>query len=71
MVGVLANDTAAPDIGETLTVTAVTRPAVGGTVTPVCGVVRFTSAPNYSGPATFTYTISDGNGGTGTATVTA
>ncbi len=70
VVNVLANDTAAPDTGEILTVTAVTQPAVGGTVTLVGGVVRFTPAPNYSGPATFTYTISDGNGGFDTATVT-
>ena len=30
---VLANDSSAPDTGETLTVTAVTQPATGGTVT--------------------------------------
>jgi uncharacterized protein (TIGR03382 family) len=69
VVDVLANDSIAPDVGETLTVTAVTQPAVGGTVTLTGGVVRFTPAPNFSGTATFTYTVSDGNGGTDTASV--
>ncbi len=59
---VLANDTIAPDVGETLTVTAVTQPA-NGTVTLVGGVVSFTPAPNFTGTTTFTYTMSDGNGG--------
>jgi uncharacterized protein (TIGR03382 family) len=70
VVDVLANDTTAPDVGETLTVTAVTQPATGGTVTLVGGVVRFTPAANYNGATSFTYTVSDGNGGTATATVT-
>jgi hypothetical protein len=70
VVNVLANDSTAPDTGETLTVTAVTQPATGGTVTLVGGVVRFTPAANFSGTTTFTYTVSDGNGGTATATVT-
>ncbi|MDY7231400.1 Ig-like domain-containing protein [Hyalangium rubrum] len=70
VVDVLVNDTFAPDVGETLTVTAVTQPATGGTVTLSGGVVRFTPAANFSGTVTFTYTISDGNGGTDTATVT-
>jgi uncharacterized protein (TIGR03382 family) len=70
VVNVLANDSTGPDAGETLTVVAVTQPAVGGTVTLVGGVVSFTPAPNYNGPVTFSYTVSDGNGGTATATVT-
>ena len=69
-VDVLANDTVAPDTGETLTVTAVTQPATGGTVTLVGGTVSFTPEPDFNGITTFTYTISDGNGGTDTATVT-
>ncbi|MFM1769099.1 MAG: hypothetical protein RJA22_1628 [Verrucomicrobiota bacterium] len=32
--------------------------------------VVYTPPPNYSGPDTFTYTVSDGRGGTATATVT-
>ncbi|MCB1725766.1 MAG: tandem-95 repeat protein, partial [Gammaproteobacteria bacterium] len=34
------------------------------------GTVTFTPDVNYNGPATFEYTISDGNGGTDMATVT-
>jgi hypothetical protein len=63
------NDSSAPDTGETLTVTAVTQPATGGSVTLVGGVVRFTPTVGFTGTSTFTYTISDGNGGTDTATV--
>ncbi len=68
IVDVLANDSIAPDTGETLTVTAVTQP-VHGTVTLVGGVVTYKPDANYNGPDSFTYTISDGNGGTDTATV--
>ena len=67
---VLANDTTAPDVGETLTVTEVTQPVAGGTVTLTGGVVSFTPNPGFNGPSTFTYKVSDGNGGTDTATVT-
>ncbi|HEX8699421.1 MAG TPA: Ig-like domain-containing protein, partial [Myxococcaceae bacterium] len=69
VLNVLANDSIAPDTGETLTVTAVTQPA-NGTVTLTGGVVRFTPTAGFSGTTTFDYTISDGNGGTDTATVT-
>jgi uncharacterized protein (TIGR03382 family) len=69
-VNVLANDTSAPDTGETLTVTSVTQPATGGTVTLVGGAISFTPAPDFNGVTSFTYTISDGNGGSDTATVT-
>ena len=68
IVNVLANDITSPDNGETLTVTAVTQPT-NGTVTLTAGVVRFTTAANFNGTTSFTYTISDGNGGTSTATV--
>src|SRR6185503_5963457 len=70
VVTVLANDSFAPDTGETLTVTAVTQGTGGGTVTLVAGVVSYAPAANFSGTETFTYTISDGNGGTATGTVT-
>ncbi|NOU45325.1 MAG: DUF4347 domain-containing protein, partial [Methyloglobulus sp.] len=63
----LANDTD-PDTGDTLTVTSV-QGAVNGTVSLVSGVVTFTPTAHYNGPASFTYTISDGKGGTSTATV--
>ena len=54
--------------GDPLTITSV-QSAVNGTVALVNGVVVFTPAPNYNGPASFTYTITDGQGGTSTATV--
>ena len=64
------NDSAGPtnESGQTLTVTSVSSPT-HGTVTLVAGTVTFTPAANYNGPASFTYTLSDGNGGTDTATV--
>jgi large repetitive protein len=67
---VLANDTSAPDVGETLTITAVSDPA-NGTATIIGGgkSISYNPDPNYNGPDSFTYTISDGNGGTATATV--
>jgi Ca2+-binding RTX toxin-like protein len=57
----LSNDT---DVeGNTLTITSV-QDAVNGTVSLVGGVVTFTPTLNYSGIASYTYTVSDGNGGT-------
>ncbi|MBL8788063.1 MAG: tandem-95 repeat protein, partial [Deltaproteobacteria bacterium] len=66
VVPVLANDS---DVdGDALTVTSVTQPA-NGQVTLSGGVVRFTPAASFFGTTSFTYTISDGKGGTATATV--
>src|SRR5207344_2090516 len=70
VVAVLANDSFAPDTGETLTVTSVGPGSNGGTVTLLAGVVSYAPAANFAGPETFTYTINDGNGGTATGTVT-
>ena len=63
---VLANDV---DVdGDTLTVTAATSP--NGTVTiNANGTLSFTPAANFNGATTISYTISDGNGGSDTATV--
>ena len=62
----LANDS---DVdGDPLTVIGV-QAAVNGTVSLAAGIITFTPTANYFGPASFTYTISDGNGGTATATV--
>ncbi len=65
----LSNDTDA-NPGDTLTVTAVSDPP-HGTATITGGGSNVTYAPdaNYNGPDSFTYTISDGHGGTDTATV--
>lgn len=62
----LANDS--DDDGDTLTITSV-QGAVGGTVAMNGTTITFTPTANYNGDASFTYTASDGNGGTSTATV--
>jgi hypothetical protein len=68
-IAVLANDTDAD--GGSLTVTAVTAvtPAIAGTVTNNGSDVTLNSSSLYTGPATFSYTMSDGQGGTATAQV--
>lgn len=64
----LANDTD-PD-GDTLTITAINDQAIaagssinvtGGTITlNADGTLTFTGAPDFNGPLSFTYTVSDG-----------
>jgi hypothetical protein len=67
-VNVLANDSD-PD-NDTLTVTGVsTAPADGTAVVNADNTITYTPATGYSGPDAFGYTISDGNGGTASATV--
>jgi subtilisin len=65
-VNVLANDSD-PD-GDPLTVTAVSQPA-NGSVTFTATDVTYTPAANFYGNDSFGYTISDGNGGSASATV--
>ncbi|MBX9246366.1 tandem-95 repeat protein [Actinotalea ferrariae] len=67
VIDVVGND-ADPD-GGTLTITGVTQPA-SGTVTIVDGRLVYTPVAGFSGTVTFTYTVSDGQGGTATTTVT-
>ncbi|SHH06626.1 VCBS domain-containing protein [Massilia sp. CF038] len=62
----LANDTDAD--GDALVISSV-QGAVNGSVALVNGNIVFTPAANYNGPASFSYTISDGQGGSSTATV--
>jgi len=64
----LANDTD-PD-GDALTITGANN-ATNGTVSfnSQTGAITFTPTAGYSGPASFSYTISDGRGGTASATV--
>ena len=66
LVDVLANDSD-PD-NDTLTITAVSTPAHGTTVI-TSGAISYTPAAGYAGADSFTYTISDGRGGTATASV--
>ncbi|MFV2070389.1 MAG: Ig-like domain-containing protein, partial [Pirellulales bacterium] len=69
---VLANDSTAPDVGETLTIVGVSTGSQGGTVeiTAGGGAIDYAPAAGFDGIETFTYTVSDGNGGTDQATVT-
>jgi hypothetical protein len=69
-IDVLSNDSCAPDVGETLTITSVSQGAHGSVAITSAGkFVTYTPQAYYHGPDSFTYTISDGNGGTATATV--
>ena len=67
-VAVLANDSD-PD-GDPLTVSAVTQPANGSATINANNTVTYTPKAGFSGKDGFTYTASDGRGGTATATVT-
>ncbi len=65
---VLGNDT---DVdGDTLVLTGATDPAHGSVAAFADGTVVYTPDPDFHGTDSFNYTISDGNGGTDTATVT-
>ncbi|RMH29679.1 MAG: tandem-95 repeat protein, partial [Planctomycetota bacterium] len=66
-VDVLGNDSD-PD-GDPLTVTAASSPDGTVTINPD-GTLTFTPDENFTGDATISYTVDDGNGGTDTATVT-
>ncbi|HBE70234.1 MAG TPA: peptidylprolyl isomerase [Planctomycetaceae bacterium] len=71
---VLANDSSGvdPSGGESLSVTAVGTGSAGGTITlgPSGLTLRYTPASDFTGTETFTYTLSDGRGGTSQGTVT-
>ena len=68
LIDVIANDT---DVdGDPLTVTNVTTPSFGTVVNNNDGTVTYDPNDDFVGTDTFEYTISDGNGGTDTATVT-
>ncbi|HET7030704.1 MAG TPA: Ig-like domain-containing protein [Candidatus Limnocylindrales bacterium] len=67
-IDVLANDTDAD--GDQLHVTAVSQGTKGGVAITGLGTgVAYTPDPNANGSDSFTYTISDGHGGTDSATV--
>ena len=71
-----SNDNAGPatatdETGQTLTVTAVSgTSAAGATVSLASGNITYTPVADYNGTDTFTYDLSDGEGGTATGTVT-
>ncbi len=66
---VLANDSD-PD-GDTLTITAVGAPDNGGNAVINGNAIDYTPAAGFTGAETFSYTVSDGKGGSDTASVTA
>jgi len=66
-VDVLANDSDA-DLDD-LSVTGLTDPAHGSASVNADGSVHYAPVANYFGPDAFTYTVSDGNGGTAVGTV--
>lgn len=69
-IDVRANDSIAPDTGETLSISSTTT-ASKGTVAITGGGTGLTYTPNLNqnGAESFTYTVIDGNGGTDSATV--
>jgi large repetitive protein len=61
VMNVLGNDV---DVdGDPLMITAVTQPAHGSVVVNADGTVTYTPAPGYAGADSFTYSVSDGQGG--------
>ncbi len=69
-IDVLRNDTAAPDQGETLSIESVTQGSNGAVaITGEGALLTYTPFANFSGNDSFTYTVTDGNGGETTATV--
>jgi len=67
-IDVLVNDTD-PDMMDVLTVSDVSLCTNGGSVVNNSNSVIYTPSANFNGPDSFTYTASDGHGGTDTATV--
>ena len=67
-IDVLANDT--DEDGDPLTATLLTTAAHGTVTQNVTGTFHYAPAANYNGTDGFTYTVSDGVGGTAIGTVT-
>jgi hypothetical protein len=66
-IDVVSNDTD-PD-GDSCGVASVTHGGHGAVIVNADGTVTYTPEADYSGTDNFTYTVTDGNGGTDTATV--
>ncbi len=65
-IGVLGNDSDAD--GDALSITSVTAP-LHGTAQVAGNNISYTPAADYNGPDSFTYTVSDGRGGSATGSV--
>ncbi|MDP9069499.1 MAG: Ig-like domain-containing protein, partial [Actinomycetota bacterium] len=68
-IGVTANDTD-PNRGDKLTASGSGATAQGGTFSCSGTSCTYTPPANFSGSDSFDYTVSDGNGGSDTGTVT-
>ena len=68
VIDVLSND-ADPD-GDALQITGVSQGTNGSVTVNANGTLTYTPGTNFQGSDVFTYSVSDGNGGTDTATVT-
>ena len=66
---VLANDTDV-DVGGTLSVASTSTPGYGSVMINNDGTLTYTPNGNFNGIDSFTYTLSDGNGGSDTGSVT-
>ena len=71
-IDVLDNDSFDPDVEETLTISAFDQPSGGGqlTLSSDSRSLLYTPPADFFGTSTFTYTVSDGNGGTDEGLVT-
>jgi subtilisin-like proprotein convertase family protein len=67
-VDLLSNDSD-PDVGDVLAITDFTQPTHGTLVDNGDGTWTYLSNQDYNGADSFTYTVSDGQGGSATATV--
>ncbi|MCC7377683.1 MAG: tandem-95 repeat protein [Verrucomicrobiales bacterium] len=67
---VLANDHIKPASASAWIISSVSVPSFGGDAVAVAGEILYTPPPGFIGTETFTYLVSDGLGGTGSATVT-
>ncbi|MBL9139747.1 MAG: tandem-95 repeat protein, partial [Verrucomicrobiales bacterium] len=67
---VLANDHILPASAASWILSSISNPSHGGDAVASGGEILYTPVPGFIGTETFTYLVSDGLGGTGSATVT-
>lgn len=69
-IDVLANDSTGVDKGEHLSIESTNSDSTSGSVSIVGDKIRYEPAPSFVGIEQFTYSITDGNGGSASGTVT-